>query len=158
MGSREEKFMTEAIRLAKENLNLKNGGPFGALVVKDGRIIGRGVNTVTTHNDPTAHAEINAIREACRHLNSFQLEGCEIYCSCEPCPMCLGAIYWSRPDRIYYAASREDAEKAGFDDSVIYREIHLPAEDRRIPASQLMHEAARKVFEDWIEAEHKIEY
>ena len=130
--------MQEAIDLAKQNLKLKNGGPFGAVVVKDGKIIGRGVNSVTSQNDPTAHAEVNAIREACAIINSFQLDDCEIYSSCEPCPMCLGAIYWARPKKFYYAATREDAAKAGFDDSEIYREIQLPIQSRKIPSEQLM--------------------
>ena len=117
----QEKFMQEAINLAKQNLKLKNGGPFGAVVVRNGRIIGKGVNTVTSQNDPTAHAEINAIREACENLNSFQLTGCEIFSSCEPCPMCLGAIYWARPKKVWFSATRHDAAEAGFDDSEIYK-------------------------------------
>lgn len=152
------KFMQEAINLAKENLKLKNGGPFGAVVVKDGKIIGKGANTVTTHNDPTAHAEINAIREACSNLGSFQLTGCEIYSSCEPCPMCLGAIYWARPKKLYFAATRQDAADAGFDDSEIYREIELPHHSRKIPSEQLMKDEAGAVFKTWIDLEHKIEY
>jgi guanine deaminase len=154
----QEKFMQEAIALAKQNLKLKNGGPFGAVVVKDGKIIGRGVNTVTSHNDPTAHAEINAIREACAVINSFQLDNCEIYSSCEPCPMCLGAIYWARPKKFYYAATREDAAKAGFDDSEIYKEIQLPIQSRKIPSEQLMENEAIKVFKTWVDLEHKTRY
>ena len=150
--------MEEAINLAKQNLKHKNGGPFGAVVVKDGRIIGRGVNTVTTQNDPTAHAEVNAIREACSTINSFQLEECEIYSSCEPCPMCLGAIYWARPKKFYYAATREDAARAGFDDSEIYREIQLPIQLRKIPSEQMMEPEANQVFITWVNLEHKIEY
>lgn len=150
--------MQEAIDLAKQNLKLKNGGPFGAVVVKDGKIIGRGVNSVTSQNDPTAHAEVNAIREACAVINSFQLDDCEIYSSCEPCPMCLGAIYWARPKKFYYAATREDAAKAGFDDSEIYREIKLPIQSRKIPSEQLMESEANQVFQTWIELEHKTEY
>lgn len=150
--------MQEAIDLAKQNLKLKNGGPFGAVVVKDGKIIGRGVNSVTSQNDPTAHAEVNAIREACAVINSFQLDDCEIYSSCEPCPMCLGAIYWARPKKFYYAATREDAAKAGFDDSEIYREIQLPIQSRKIPSEQLMESEANQVFQTWIELEHKTEY
>jgi len=152
------KFMQEAINLAKENLKLKNGGPFGAVVVKDGKIIGKGANTVTSHNDPTAHAEINAIREACNNLGNFQLTGCEIYSSCEPCPMCLGAIYWARPKKLYFAATRQDAASAGFDDSEIYREIELPHHSRKIPSEQLMKDEAEAVFKVWIDLEHKIEY
>jgi len=154
----QNKFMQEAIDLAKQNLKLKNGGPFGAVVVRDGKIIGRGVNSVTSQNDPTAHAEVNAIREACAVINSFQLDDCEIYSSCEPCPMCLGAIYWARPKKFYYAATREDAAKAGFDDSEIYREIQLPIQSRKIPSEQLMESEANQVFETWIDLEHKTEY
>jgi guanine deaminase len=154
----QKKFMQEAIELAKQNLKHKNGGPFGAVVVKDGKIIGRGVNTVTTQNDPTAHAEVNAIREACAVTNSFQLDDCEIYSSCEPCPMCLGAIYWARPKKFYYAATREDAARAGFDDSEIYREIQLSIGSRKIPSEQLMKSEAIKVLETWIDLEHKTEY
>ena len=122
----EEKFMREAIRLAVENVKQGTGGPFGAVVVKEGKIIAACANTVTPDCDPTAHAEVNAIREACRKLDTFQLGGCEIYASCEPCPMCLGAIYWARPSRVYYASTKEDAALAGFDDSLIYKEIALP--------------------------------
>lgn len=154
----QKKFMQEAINLAKQNLKLKNGGPFGAVVVKDGKIIGRGANTVTTQNDPTAHAEVNAIREACTVINSFQLADCEIYSSCEPCPMCLGAIYWARPKKFYYAATREGAAKAGFDDSEIYKEIQLPIGSRKIPSEQMMELEANQVFETWIDLEHKTEY
>ena len=153
-----EKFMQEAIKLAKENLKYKNGGPFGAVVVKDNKIIGRGLNTVTSKNDPTAHAEINAIREACLALDSFQLEDCEIYSSCEPCPMCLGAIYWARPKKIYFAANREDANGAGFDDSLIYKEIQLPYQDRIIETEQFMRSEAKEVFDKWIVLENKIDY
>jgi tRNA(Arg) A34 adenosine deaminase TadA len=154
----QEKFMQEAINLAKQNLKLKNGGPFGAVVVRNGRIIGKGVNTVTSQNDPTAHAEINAIREACENLNSFQLTGCEIFSSCEPCPMCLGAIYWARPKKVWFAATRHDAAEAGFDDSEIYRELTLPDHEKKIPMEQLMKEEAESVFKIWIDLEHKIEY
>jgi guanine deaminase len=154
----QKKFMQEAIELAKQNLKHKKGGPFGAVVVKNGKIIGRGVNTVTTQNDPTAHAEVNAIREACAVTNSFQLDDCEIYSSCEPCPMCLGAIYWARPKKFFYAATREDAAKAGFDDSEIYKEIQLPIHLRKIPSAQLMKMEAIQVFETWIDLEHKTEY
>lgn len=150
--------MEEAINLAKQNLKHKNGGPFGAVVVRDGIIIGRGVNTVTTQNDPTAHAEVNAIREACSTINSFQLDECEIYSSCEPCPMCLGAIYWARPKKFYYAATREDAARAGFDDSEIYREIQLPIQLRKIPSEQMMEPEANEVFITWVNLEQKIEY
>ncbi len=152
------KFMREAIDLAMENMNKKNGGPFGAVVVKDGKVIGRGVNTVTTHNDPTAHAEVNAIRNACANLKDFQLADCEIYSSCEPCPMCLGAIYWARPAKLYYAATKDDAAAAGFDDSEIYAEISLPKNERKIPTEQLLSEKAKIVFKSWVELDDKTEY
>lgn len=153
-----ENFMQEAIELAKRNLDLKNGGPFGAIVVKDGKVVGRGANTVTSTNDPTAHAEINAIRDACKTLDSFQLNDCEIYSSCEPCPMCLGAIYWARPKKLYFAASRQDASDAGFDDEEIYKEIELPVDNRKLPSKQILQSEARKVFKLWTDLEHKIQY
>ena len=152
------KFMQEAVNLAKENLKLKNGGPFGAIVVKDGKIIGRGVNTVTTQNDPTAHAEMNAIRDACSYLDSFQLEDCDIYSSCEPCPMCLGAIYWARPRKLYFAATQNDASMAGFDDSKIYKEMELPVEARELLSEQVLQEEAVHVFNIWNDLENKTEY
>ena len=147
-----------AIAMAADNLKNNNGGPFGAIVVKDGEIVGRGVNRVTTTNDPTAHAEVVAIRDAAKNLHTFNLEGCEIYSSCEPCPMCLGAIYWARINMLYYAGTKDDAAKAEFDDSVIYKEFCLPKEKRFIPSSQLMREDAVKVFEDWIRSEDKTPY
>ena len=150
--------MKKAIQLALSNVSENYGGPFGAVVVKDGEIIGRGSNCVTQTNDPTAHAEIVAIREAAKNIGSFSLEGCEIYASCEPCPMCLGAIYWSRIDKLYYAATKEDAAKAGFDDSVIYKEIDLPKDKRSIPSIQLMREDAVKVFDDWNKSSNKTPY
>ena len=150
--------MKKAIQLALSNVSENYGGPFGAVVVKDGEIIGKGSNHVTQTNDPTAHAEIVAIREATKKIGSFSLEGCEIYASCEPCPMCLGAIYWSRIDKLYYAATKEDAAKAGFDDSVIYKEIDLPKDQRSIPSLQILREDAVKVFEDWNESGNKIPY
>ena len=152
------KFMKEAIGLARENLKLKNGGPFGAVVVKDGKIVGRGMNSVTSTNDPTAHAEINAIREACENLQSFQLTDCDIYSSCEPCPMCLGAIYWARPRKLYFAASRVDAAKAGFDDAEIYNEIELPFKNRKLPTEQFSQSDAVELFKTWVNIESKIEY
>ncbi len=152
------KFMQAAIDLARENLKFKNGGPFGAVIVKNGKIIGRGVNTVTTNNDPTAHAEVNAIREACENLNTFQLEGCDIYSSCEPCPMCLGAIYWARPRKLFFATSREDAAKAGFDDAEIYKELELPFTKRKLPTEQLMKSEGEEIFKTWIDCEFKTEY
>lgn len=153
-----EVFMQEAIRLSVENVEKGNGGPFGAIVVKDGRIIARGVNKVTMDNDPTAHAEVVAIREACKILNSFQLTGCEIYASCEPCPMCLGAIYWSRPDKLYYANSKEDAAAIQFDDQFIYEEIALPVEKRKLFTRQMLREEALAAFEKWTKSTTKKEY
>ena len=151
-------FMAEAIKLAADNLLSGNGGPFGAVIVKDGKIVGRGSNSVTSTNDPTAHAEVNAIRDACKNLNTFQLDDCEIYTSCEPCPMCLGAIYWARPTKIYYACTKVDAANAGFDDSFIYEEINIPLSERSIPANQMMQNDALNVFKNWTEMENKIEY
>ena len=126
--TREEKFMLEAIKLSRSGMENKEGGPFGCMIVKGDEIIGRGWNKVIVSNDPTAHAEVTAIRDACATLNSFQLEGCELYTSCEPCPMCMGAIYWARPDRVYYANTRYDAANIGFDDSMIYQELTIPLE------------------------------
>ena len=151
-------FLNEAIRLAVDNVRSGKGGPFGALVVKDGIIIGRGVNTVTTGNDPTAHAEVNAIREACLHLGTFQLSGCEIYTSCEPCPMCLGAIYWARPDKVYFAATKTDAASVGFDDSFIYDEIATPHHRRKIPFISLLLDNAMDPFKEWSSKDDKVEY
>ncbi len=150
--------MKEAITLASQNANENQGGPFGAIVVKDGEIVGRGVNKVTSSNDPTAHAEVVAIRDAAKNLGTFNLEGCEIYSSCEPCPMCLGAIYWARINMLHYAGTKDDAAKADFDDSVIYKEFCLPKEKRFIPSSQLMRDDAVKIFEEWIKNENKIPY
>lgn len=151
-------FLIKAIELAKNNIEKECGGPFGAVIVKNGEIIATGANHVTTENDPTAHAEIVAIRNACKKLGTFQLEGCELYTSCEPCPMCLGAIYWARPDRFYYAASKSDAAKAGFDDSFIYDEIVLKPEERSIPGIQALQQEAVKVFSVWTELENKTDY
>lgn len=141
--------MSEAIQLANRGIAHKEGGPFGCVIVKGDEIVGRGNNQVTSTNDPTAHAEVVAIRNACKNLNSFQLEDCEIYTSCEPCPMCLGAIYWARPKVIYYAGTREDAADAGFDDSLIYEEMDRSLADRRIPIKSLGREQALKVFDAW---------
>ncbi|MFB3828349.1 MAG: nucleoside deaminase [Bryobacteraceae bacterium] len=151
-------FLLEAIQLAVDNVRSGRGGPFGALVVKDGRVIARGANLVTATKDPTAHAEIVAIREACRVLGSFQLTGCDIYTSCEPCPMCLGAIYWARPARLCYAASSRDAAGAGFDDSLIYEELKRPPGERRIPTSVAMLEEALRPFAEWRAKAGKTEY
>lgn len=154
----QKKFMLRAIELAKSNIESQNGGPFGAVIVKNGEIIGEGANGVVCRNDPTAHAEVVAIREACKYLNSFQLEGCEIYSSCEPCPMCLGAIYWARPDKLYYAATRDHAAEADFDDSFIYDEVSLPIKERKIPTKQFMQDEAKAVFKEWIAKDLHIKY
>ena len=150
--------MQEAIRLGREGMISNAGGPFGCVVVKDDIIIGRGWNRVTSTNDPTAHAEVTAIRDACRQLQNFQLEGCEIYTSCEPCPMCLGAIYWARPAKVYFAASREDAAVAGFDDSMIYEEIGVPLAERKIRMSCVGQQEGVDLFRFWKEKGDKIEY
>src|SRR5258706_15243445 len=141
-----EDFMREAIRISVEQMRAGQGGPFGAVVVKDGRIIARGWNRVTTSHDPTAHAEVTAIREACRALGDFRLTECELYSSCEPCPMCLGAIYWARIQRLYFAAGRQDAAEAGFDDEFIYREGPLAPAERRLPTRQLLRPVAGAGF------------
>lgn len=153
-----EKFMREAIRLSVENVTTGKGGPFGAVVVKDGEIIAGGANEVTQSNDPTAHAEVVAIRRACEKLGSFQLDGCDIYCSCEPCPMCLGAIYWARPARIYYANTKEDAAAIDFDDDFIYQEIDLPVAQRKLPTAQLLRDEALEAFTLWQESMKKTTY
>ena len=158
MTKKQDFFINKAIKLAEENVKSGNGGPFGAVIVKNGEIIATGVNTVTTTNDPTAHAEVNAIRNACKELDSFQLDDCEIYSSCEPCPMCLGAIYWSRSKKLFFAADKNDAAEAGFDDSFIYDEIELPHNKRKIPNIQISREEALKAFKDWENKEDKIEY
>jgi tRNA(Arg) A34 adenosine deaminase TadA len=150
--------MARAIALSLENVRTGAGGPFAAVVVKDGEIIAEGANAVTTTNDPTAHAEVVAIREACRKLNSFDLQGCEIYTSCEPCPMCLGAIYWARPTRVYFAISAADAAQAGFDDAFIYQEIGRPHPERAIPMIQLAQDGALAAFRVWQEKEDRIRY
>lgn len=152
------KFMLRAIELSKIGMQGGKGGPFGCVIVKDGKIVGEGHNQVTSTNDPTAHAEVVAIRNACKNLNTFQLDGCEVYTSCEPCPMCLGAIYWARPSKIYYANTREDAKNIGFDDSFIYDEIPLAIKDRKIPMIALDRENAKKVFDEWQNKADKTEY
>ena len=153
-----EYFMREAIRLSIENVESGKGGPFAAVIVKDGKIIASGVNEVTTSNDPTAHAEVVAIRKACLALNSFQLDGCEIYCSCEPCPMCLGAIYWARPAKIYFANTKEDAAAVDFDDKFIYDEIDLSHTERKLAIQQLLREEALVAFEKWKTSPLKTKY
>ncbi len=154
----QKKFMREAIRLSIENVQSGNGGPFGTIIVKNGNIIASGVNKVTQSNDPTAHAEIVAIRSACETLGTFQLVGCEIYCSCEPCPMCLGAIYWARPDRIYFANTREDAADINFDDNFIYNELDVSISQRKLPTTQLLRDEAQMAFTQWRESTAKTEY
>ncbi|MDQ6843766.1 MAG: nucleoside deaminase [Bacteroidota bacterium] len=154
----QEKFMGEAIALSQKGVDNNEGGPFGCIVVKDNKIVGRGNNKVTSDMDPTAHAEIVAIRDACKNLGSFQLTGCEIYTSCEPCPMCLGAIYWARPKIVYYANSREDASLIGFDDSMIYSEMILDLADRKIPLVNLNRTEAKEVFQNWAKKNDKTLY
>lgn len=153
-----EYFMREAIRLSIENVESGKGGPFAAIIVKDGKIIASGVNEVTGSNDPTAHAEVVAIRKACSALNSFQLNGCEIYCSCEPCPMCLGAIYWAKAAKIYFANTKEDAAAADFDDKFIYDEIDLSYNGRKLTTQQLLREEALVAFEKWKTSPLKMKY
>lgn len=150
-------FMSRAIALSIENVR-SGGGPFAAVVVKDGKIIAEGTNRVAATNDPTAHAEIVAIREACRVVGSFQLTGCEIYTSCEPCPMCVGAIYWARPAKVYFANTAEEAAAIGFDDSLIASELPLPGNQRRIPFLPLMREEAQEAFREWERKKDKILY
>lgn len=153
-----EDFMREAIRLSIENVESGKGGPFAAVIVKDGKIIATGVNEVTSTNDPTAHAEVVAIRNACSTLNSYQLDGCEIYCSCEPCPMCLGAIYWARAAKIYFANTKEDAAAVDFDDKFIYDEIDLTYTGRKLATQQLLREEALVAFEKWKTSPLKMKY
>lgn len=150
-------FMSKAIAMSIENV-VRGGGPFAALVVKDGEIVGAGVNQVTATNDPTAHAEIVAIRAACSRLNAFQLDGCDIYTTCEPCPMCLGAIYWARPSRVFFANTREDAKDIGFDDEFIYQQIALPFGERSIPLIPMMRDEALAAFRSWQDKPDKTTY
>lgn len=152
-----EKFMREAIALSIENIS-NGGGPFGAVIVKDGKIVSTGVNMVTANTDPTAHAEINAIRKASRKLGTYDLSGCQIYSSCEPCPMCLGAIYWAHLDKLYYGNTKTDAKNIGFDDSFIYDEIELKPQNRKILTSQLLPEEAIAAFVAWSQLEDRIKY
>ncbi len=153
-----EQFMRRAIELAQDGIDANDGGPFGAVVVKNGVIVGEGCNRVTSTNDPTAHAEIVAIRNACRELNTFQLDDCVVYASCEPCPMCLGAIYWARPEKLFFACTRGDAKDAGFDDDLIYEELVLPLESRRIPTATFLRDEGLQVFKNWIDKPDKVEY
>jgi len=150
--------MREAIALSRANVREGKGGPFAAIVVKNGIVLARGTNLVTSTNDPTAHAEIVAIREACRALGSFQLDGCDIYTSCEPCPMCLGAIYWARPRSVYFANTRDDAAAIGFDDRFIYDEFSVAHNERKIPMQQLLREEAFEAFREWRAASNKVPY
>ena len=151
-------FMERAVELSRQGMQGGKGGPFGCVIVKDGRIVGEGCNQVTSSNDPTAHAEVVAIRNACQVLQTFQLQGCEIYTSCEPCPMCLGAIYWAGIKKIYYACTKEDAADAHFDDAFIYRELDTPKSERQLPQECCLREEALKVFEAWQRKQDKIAY
>jgi guanine deaminase len=151
-------FMKRAIQLSQEHMQAGHGGPFGAVIVKDAKIIAEGWNQVLSTNDPTAHAEVQAIRKASQNLGCFDLTGAEIYTSCEPCPMCLSAIYWARLDKIYYANTRKDAARINFDDDLIYQEIPKPIENRKIPMQQLMQNEAQLVFKDWEKKENKTLY
>lgn len=158
MNDQDRQFMTRAIELARAGMESGDGGPFGCVIVKDGVIIGEGNNRVTSTNDPTAHAEVVAIRNACSNLAAFQLDGCSIYTSCEPCPMCLGAIYWARPDKVYFACNRDDAAEAGFDDAFIYGELAMPNEQRQRAMISLLREEGVALFREWIAMPDKIEY
>jgi guanine deaminase len=158
MNDSHERFMRRAIELAQQGVDEGLGGPFGCVVVKAGNIVGEGCNQVTSTNDPTAHAEVVAVREACRTLGSFQLAGCDVYTSCEPCPMCLGAIYWARPSRIFVAGTREDAAAAGFDDELFYNEIEKPNDDRQLKMESLLREESQEVFKRWVNKPDKVEY
>lgn len=149
MAENDRKFLLEAVELAKRGVEQGAGGPFGCVIVKDGVVVGQGHNQVTSTNDPTAHAEVVAIRDACAHLGGYQLTDCDLYTSCEPCPMCLGAIYWARPRRVIYACTRHEASDAGFDDAVIYEEINIPAEQRKIPFDHQGLSEAAALFELW---------
>jgi len=151
-------FMRRAIQLAIENVHAGKGGPFAAVIVRNGEIIGEGANSVTSTNDPTAHGEINAIRNACRALNTFTLKGCEMYTSCEPCPMCLAATYWARIDAVYFGSSCDDAARGGFDDSYIYDEIRLHRDARSLPLRQILSDDAWRSFQAWIDMPEKTEY
>lgn len=152
-----KELMRKAIELSIENI-ANGGGPFGAVIARDGEIIATGVNRVTSEHDPTSHAEVNAIRNACRKLNTFDLAGCKIYTSCQPCPMCLGAIYWAHIDKIYYGNTKTDAKEIGFDDSFIYDELALPDSLRRLPAESMLSDEAIRAFRLWDESDSKIKY
>ncbi len=158
MNAEHHRYMRQAIALSEQGAASGDGGPFGAVVVMEGKVIGWGWNCVLSHNDPTAHAEVLAIRAACRTLGNFSLTGAVIYSSCEPCPMCLSAIYWSRLDALYYAASREDAATLGFDDAIFYSELKLPEEQRMLPMTQLLPDEARRVFQCWQQQPNMVMY
>lgn len=158
LTEREIKFLERAIELSREGMKGGKGGPFGCVIVHGDEIVGEGCNQVTSSNDPTAHAEVVAIRDACSKLKTYQLEDCEVYTSCEPCPMCLGAIYWARPKRVVYANTKDDAAAIQFDDDFIYKEIAAPMGERKIPFLHAPHPKAQKVFQDWKEWEGKTEY
>jgi tRNA(Arg) A34 adenosine deaminase TadA len=158
MNERDTFFMKRAIFLAEKGMNSNEGGPFGVVIVKDNKIIAEGNNCVTSKNDPTAHAEVIAIRKACKKLNTFQLEDCTIYTSCEPCPMCLGAIYWARPKKVFYACDKENAAQIDFDDQFIYDEIDKPIGNRNIPFIRLLQDEGISVFKKWAKKNDKIEY
>lgn len=158
MTEQHKDFMRRAIELSRRKMNENCGGPFGAVIVKDGKVISEGWNMVTSSADPTAHAEVVAIRNACKHIKDFSLKGCDIYTSCEPCPMCLAAIYWARLDNIFYANTRKDAASIGFDDDFLYREITLPENARTKPVGRLLPEEARSVFDEWMKKPDKISY
>lgn len=158
MTELDKQFMMRAVELARLGMESNDGGPFGCVVVKNGEIVGEGSNCVTSTNDPTAHAEVVAIRNACKNLGTFQLDGCTIYTSCEPCPMCLGAIYWSRPAAIFYAGTQKDAAAAGFDDEHFYNELEKPNDERELRMVNLLREAAQTVFRDWVAKTDKTDY
>jgi guanine deaminase len=158
MTEQDKIFMREAIALSLEGMQKGEGGPFGCVIVKNGVVVGRGNNRVASTNDPTAHAEVVAIRNACQNLNSFQLDGCTVYTSCEPCPMCLGAIYWARPERIVYACTRKDAADIDFDDDFLYQELVAPMNERRIPILPLLREEGLVAFKEWQAKRDKIVY
>lgn len=158
MTEREHQFMRAAIELARQGMNAGQGGPFGCVIVKGNEVVGQGCNAVTSSNDPTAHAEVVAIRNACNHLQVYQLTGCELYTSCEPCPMCMGAIYWARPEKVFFAGTRFDAAFAGFDDSFIYEELIVPMANRKIPIENIGRPDAIKLFEEWIQKPDKVKY
>lgn len=158
MDKENVEFMKKALEIASGNASTQGGGPFGAVIVKDGKVVSAAGNTVTPDNDPTAHAEVNAIRDACKELKTFDLSGCVLYTSCEPCPMCLSASYWARIGRIYYAAGRDDAAKAGFSDAFIYDQFDLPVNERSLPAERIMEEERLQPFELWLRNENKRAY